>query len=139
MDRSKLSDDARLKHLFSLSQPTVLPPAATIAQWINMRSWPLAARAISNPVIALSSDVMSTLQNVAPNSVASASPASSFRSKMATFTPAVRRACTLARPSPEAPPVTMAESVESIFMMRLSKSYGRYRQPQAAPQADIFA
>jgi len=59
---------------------------------------------------------MSTLQNTPPISRATASPPSSFTSNTATFAPAAASACALARPSPEAAPVTTAAVVLSIFM-----------------------
>src|SRR5438128_2299120 len=53
---------------------------------------------------------------MAPVAAAAALPVSSLRSKMATDAPPVRRAFTVANPSPEAPPVTTAASEASIFM-----------------------
>src|SRR5690349_6114501 len=51
-----------------------------------------------------------------PVSAAAWLPVLSFRSKMATFAPAVRSALTVASPSPEAPPVTTAAREASIFI-----------------------
>ena len=106
----------RLKPPVSLSFETVLPPFDTTAQWTRMRSCPCAARAASKPASTLSSDMMSTLQKVAPTSAAIAWPLSSLISKIATLTPASRSARTVASPRPDAPPVTTADREESSFM-----------------------
>jgi hypothetical protein len=99
-----------------LSNDSVLPRRAVIAQWTSTRSWPCAFRAFSKPATALSSLMMLTLQKTPPISFATASPAASLMSKMATFAPAAASACALALPRPEAPPVTTAETFLSIFI-----------------------
>ena len=47
-------------------------------------------------------------QNMPPMACATSSPFSAFMSKIATLAPAAARASALARPRPEAPPVTTA-------------------------------
>jgi hypothetical protein len=70
----------------------------------------------ANAASTLSSDSTSHWQNTAPVSAAAASPCSAFKSKIATLAPAARNAFTVARPRPDAPPVTTAARDSSIFI-----------------------
>ena len=88
--------------------PTVLAAGAMPAQLTSTRSWPWAALALAKPASTLASLVTSTAQKTPPISAAIASPAASFRSKIATFTPLSASARAVAAPSPDAPPVTTA-------------------------------
>ncbi|MEY9614718.1 hypothetical protein ABIF21_007592 [Bradyrhizobium elkanii] len=99
-----------------LSRPAVFTALPVPAQFTRMRSWPCAARALAKPASTCSSEVTSTLQNTPPISLAMASPFSSLKSKIATFTPCAASAREVAAPRPEAPPVTTAATDESSFM-----------------------
>src|SRR3546814_19471510 len=58
---------------------------------------------------------MSTWTNRPPIDWATSSPSASLMSKMATLTPAAASASAIARPRPDAPPVTTAAVEESSF------------------------
>src|SRR5690242_17811572 len=73
-----------------------------------MRSWPCAARALSNAAFTFSSDVTSTSQNIPPISLATCSPRPASRSNTATFAPRRASSRAVASPSPDAAPVTTA-------------------------------
>jgi hypothetical protein len=60
-------------------------------------------------------------------------PFSALMSKIATFTPAASKACAEARPRPDAPPVTTAESDESIFMLFLQARVWSQLSPRRRP------
>ena len=100
----------------ALSRDAVLIALPVPAQLTRMRSWPCAARALAKPASTSASEVTLTLQKTPPISLASASPFSAFKSKIATLTPFAASARAVAAPRPDAPPVTTAEMFESSFM-----------------------
>ncbi len=85
---------------------TVLAAGPIPAQFIKMRSCPLAARRLAKPARTLSGSATSTRAKAPPRSVATARPSSSLRSKIPTGAPTAAKARATASPRPEAPPVT---------------------------------
>src|SRR5215471_4877716 len=90
------------------SRPRIRPGVPTPAQLTAMRAgpcrWRAAATAVSTAVASV------TLQPIAnpPNSEAAVLAAASSRSRIVTLTRAAANAAAVARPSPEAPPLTIA-------------------------------
>src|SRR3546814_6126644 len=78
------------------------------AQLMQMRAIPCASRALANAATALSSLVTSHSTASAPISFAVFSASSTLRSNSATLAPASTSLIAVARPRPEAPPVTTA-------------------------------
>src|SRR3546814_13822575 len=87
----------------ALSRDTVriaLPPPA---QQTSTRSCPLAARALANAASTDSSLSPSHSPNIAPTPAAAFAPASGFRSKIATLTPAAPHPFSVSRTSQDPP------------------------------------
>ena len=96
--------------LVSLSfAPILLAATPMPAQLTRMRGVPSAACTAAMPAATESGSTTSTRWNTPPSSAARASPASALRSKSATLTPSAASRRAVAAPSPEAPPVTIAE------------------------------
>jgi hypothetical protein len=108
MTKSKADSGKCLISPLCLSRLAVLIALPMPAQLTRMRSWPCASRALAKPASTSSSLVTLTLQKMPPMSLATASPFSSFMSKMATLAPLAASARAVASPRPDAPPVTTA-------------------------------
>src|ERR1700722_128442 len=97
-----------------------------------MRTPPSAAAARSTAAWTCSSSRTSQLTNSTPSSCASASPFSAFTSAIVTRAPRECRARTVASPSPEAPPVTIA-ALPSKFIAGSLSVDGDARQGKGEP------
>src|SRR6202035_3623069 len=113
---SNLSEGKNWISPVALSRRAVRIEFPPPAQHTSARSCPWAARALAKARSTLSSESTSHWQKTEPVAAAAWLQVASLRAKMATATRAVLKSLTVANPSPEAQPVTTADSEESIFM-----------------------
>lgn len=95
------------------------PAEITPAQFNTICTPPNLEAAVSNNSYTLASSVTLVLKKIhlsAPYSLEMASPLSTLRSAITTLAPYYNKSLTAASPNPEAPPVTTATVLLSIFI-----------------------
>src|SRR6202046_5250656 len=99
------------------SRPTTRLATPTPAQLTSTRAGPCPAAAFAIAAPAEASSATSPTTARPPTALAASSAAAGLRSKTVTFAPLAASASAVARPSPDAPPVTIAATPDSFIAL----------------------